>query len=185
MACGIGAVASLSSLEAFHPQKRIVSGHEIRLAALSIKSASNRTRIAARKPAARPCEWHGCKEKATNKAPKGRGNDKDYWNFCLKHAREYNQSYNFFAGMNDDAVLAYPEGRADRPSSDLEDGHRQAARSGPIWAPGTGDDPFGLFGEGHAQRAAEAQTEQRPDPQRRAQGARARSGSMSAPRRSR
>src|SRR5471032_254339 len=53
------------------------------------------------------CEWHGCKETATNKAPKARGGDKEYWNYCLKHAREYNQSYNFFAGMNDAAVLAF------------------------------------------------------------------------------
>ena len=41
------------------------------------------------------CEWHGCKEKATNKAPKARSTEKSYWNYCLKHAREYNQSYNF------------------------------------------------------------------------------------------
>ncbi len=72
------------------------------------------------------CEWHGCKEKATNKAPKGPGNDKVYWNYCLKHAREYNQSYNFFAGMNDAAGAGIPERRPDRPSSDLENGHRQA-----------------------------------------------------------
>ncbi|MEP7032034.1 MAG: hypothetical protein ABI830_13955, partial [Pseudolabrys sp.] len=70
------------------------------------------------------CEWHGCKEKATNKAPKARGNEKDYWNYCLKHARQYNQSYNFFAGMNDAAVLAFQK--------DALTGHR------PTWKMGTG-----------------------------------------------
>jgi len=74
------------------------------------------------------CEWHGCKERATNKAPKGRGSDKEYWNYCLKHAREYNQSYNFFAGMNDAAVLAFQK--------DALTGHR------PTWkADGKTPDP--------------------------------------------
>ena len=70
------------------------------------------------------CEWHGCKEKATNKAPKGRGSDKEYWNYCLKHAREYNQSYNFFSGMSDAAVMAFQK--------DALTGHR------PTWKMGTG-----------------------------------------------
>jgi DnaJ domain len=99
------------------------------------------------KTAAGPvCEWHGCKEKATNKAPKARGTEKEYWKYCLKHAREYNQAYNFFAGMNDAAVMAYQK--------DALTGHR------PTWKMGTGKnkarpdlrdtgtDPFGLFGEG-------------------------------------
>ena len=46
------------------------------------------------------CDWKGCAEGATHRAPKGRQNEKDYWNFCLVHVREYNQSYNFFAGMS-------------------------------------------------------------------------------------
>ena len=94
------------------------------------------------------CEWHGCKEKATHRAPKGRNRENDYWRYCLKHVREYNQSYNFFAGMNDSAVLAYQK--------DALTGHR------PTWKMGTGKgpvrpdvsafgksgDPFDLFSEG-------------------------------------
>ena len=94
------------------------------------------------------CQWAGCKEKATHRAPKGRENDKDYWRFCLEHVRQYNQSYNFFKGMNDAAVMAYQK--------DAMTGHR------PTWKMGTGKagmkpdfsafgmrgDPFGLFGEG-------------------------------------
>ncbi|MEJ2378276.1 MAG: DnaJ domain-containing protein [Pseudolabrys sp.] len=93
------------------------------------------------------CEWHGCTEKATHRAPKGRGREKDYWRYCLEHVREYNQSYNYFKGMSDAAVTAYQK--------DALTGHR------PTWKMGTGKggarpethtfahqaDPFGLFGE--------------------------------------
>ena len=117
------------------------------------------------------CEWAGCKEKATHRAPKGRGREKDYWRFCLNHVREYNQSYNFFTGMSDAAVLAYQK--------DALTGHR------PTWKMGTGKgaarpdfkafsgngDPFGLFGEGlRAEQQAQAETRVRS--QCRAQSAR-------------
>jgi hypothetical protein len=105
------------------------------------------------------CEWHGCKEKATHRAPKGRNTDNQYWRFCLDHVREYNQSYNFFSGMSDAAVMAYQK--------DAITGHR------PTWKMGTGKsqakpdlaglgnkgDPFGLFGEGvRAEQTARAET---------------------------
>jgi DnaJ domain len=98
------------------------------------------------------CEWAGCKEKATNFAPKG-PDTPGRWHYCMKHVREYNQSYNFFAGMKDDAVLAYQK--------DALTGHR------PTWKMGTGKrkvkpdlsalggtgDPFGLFeGTGKEQK---------------------------------
>jgi len=93
------------------------------------------------------CEWVGCTEAATHRAPKGRDREKDYWRYCLHHVREYNQSYNFFAGMSDGDVMAYQK--------DALTGHR------PTWKMGTGKggagpeahtfahqaDPFGLFGE--------------------------------------
>jgi DnaJ domain len=105
------------------------------------------------------CEWAGCKEKATHRAPKGRGREKDYWRYCLAHVREYNQAYNFFAGMNDASVLAYQK--------DALTGHR------PTWKMGTGkahlrpdfqsftaqSDPFTLFGEGvRAEQRVRAET---------------------------
>jgi hypothetical protein len=92
------------------------------------------------------CEWAGCKEIATNRAPKGKQNDKDYWHFCLAHTREYNQSYNFFAGMKDDAVLAYQKDAltGHRPTWKMGTGKRASRPN----LRGTGTDPFGLFGEG-------------------------------------
>jgi hypothetical protein len=105
------------------------------------------------------CEWAGCSEQGTHRAPKGRNREKEYWRFCLHHVREYNQSYNFFAGMSDDAVMAYQK--------DALTGHR------PTWKMGTGKagtsadgrtfgpqgDPFGFFSEGfRAERQAKAET---------------------------
>jgi len=104
-----------------------------------------------------PCEWAGCKEIATNRAPKGKQNDKDYWRFCLEHAREYNQSYNFFKGMNDADVLAYQKDAitGHRPTWKMGTGKRASRPN----LHGTGADPFGLFGEGlRAEQQARAET---------------------------
>jgi hypothetical protein len=102
------------------------------------------------------CEWAACKEIATNRAPKGKQNDKDYWRFCLAHTREYNQSYNFFAGMNDAAVLAYQKDAltGHRPTWKMGTGKRASRPN----LRGTGTDPFGLFGEGmRAEQEARAE----------------------------
>ena len=55
----------------------------------------------------RSCDRPGCTGAGEHRAPKGRGNEGQYWQFCLAHVREYNASYNYFAGMSDDAVQAY------------------------------------------------------------------------------
>jgi DnaJ-like protein len=68
------------------------------------------------------CERVGCAGPGVHRAPKGRGREGQYWRFCLDHVREYNASYNYFAGMSDDAVAAYQK--------DAVIGHR------PTWAMG-------------------------------------------------
>jgi hypothetical protein len=68
------------------------------------------------------CERAGCAEPGTFRAPKGRAQEGQYWRFCKDHVREYNQSYNYFAGMSDDAVMAYQK--------DATIGHR------PTWSMG-------------------------------------------------
>jgi hypothetical protein len=106
------------------------------------------------------CEWPGCQQAATHRAPKGRGGGpRDQWRYCLEHVREYNQSYNFFAGMSEDDVLRYQK--------DALTGHR------PTWKMGTGKnedpnrfyaesaiDPFAMFrelgGHGRAETKADA-----------------------------
>lgn len=115
------------------------------------------------------CQWAGCAEKASHRAPKGRGAEKDYWSFCLAHVRHYNQNYNFFKGMSDAAVMAYQK--------DALTGHR------PTWKMGTGkgtvrpdfsaignrNDPFEIFGEGlRAEQQAKAETRQIRNAERKA-----------------
>ncbi len=53
------------------------------------------------------CEWAGCKKPGVHRAPKGRGQDNQYWLYCIEHVREYNNNYNYFAGLSDDAVKAF------------------------------------------------------------------------------
>ena len=53
------------------------------------------------------CEWQGCAEPGLYPAPKGRGHEGEYHRFCLEHVREYNKSYNYFAGMPDDDVVKH------------------------------------------------------------------------------
>ena len=77
---------------------------------------------AAAREASAMCEWPDCKNKGPHRAPKGRANDKEYWHFCLNHVREYNQSYNFFSGMNADAVARYQK--------DALTGHRPTWKMG-------------------------------------------------------
>ena len=81
------------------------------------------------RPEAPCCEWKGCGNTATHRAPKGRLRENEYWRFCLDHVREYNHSYNYFAGMSEDAVSQYQK--------DSVTGHR------PTWKMGTGNRPGG------------------------------------------
>jgi DnaJ domain len=122
---------------------------------IRVKPAQDR-----RTPSAGPkCEWANCGEKGTHRAPKGRDRENQYWRFCLHHVREYNQSYNFFTGMSDDAVMAYQK--------DALTGHRptwKMATSTGTMRPearsfGTRGDPFGLFSEGfRAEQQGRAET---------------------------
>jgi DnaJ domain len=117
------------------------------------------------------CQWPRCDAPATHRAPKGRLRANEYWRFCLEHVREYNNSYNFFAGMSDDAIAQYQKEdlTGHRPTWKMgsiggrrSDGRRGARDDrgqdyrGSGWA---ANDPFGLFDgagrAGHARPAAE------------------------------
>jgi DnaJ-like protein len=112
------------------------------------------------------CQWPGCDAPATHRAPKGRLRASEYWRFCLDHVREYNSSYNFFAGMSDDAVAKYQKEdvTGHRPTWKLGSlgGKRSSSSRADFRPPGwAAEDPFGLFGEavprgnGHARPASE------------------------------
>lgn len=55
-------------------------------------------------PAARACEHPGCTCEGTHRAPKGRDRLNEYYWFCLDHVREYNQSWDYYAGMSPDQI---------------------------------------------------------------------------------
>src|SRR5258705_13761979 len=114
------------------------------------------------------CQWPGCEFEATHRAPKGRTHEREYWRFCLEHVREYNHSYNYFAGMSDDAVARYQK--------DAVTGHRPTWKMGMVGGKRTGksgsrrffgyegaDDPFGMFGElgGRARQTDPREAERR------------------------
>lgn len=91
------------------------------------------------------CEAAGCEASGDYRAPMGRQCEGRYFCFCLDHVREYNNSYNYFSGMNDADVARFVK--------DAATGHR------PTWSMGTrrgagafredgGDDfadPLGLY----------------------------------------
>lgn len=53
------------------------------------------------------CDHTGCLRKGEFRAPKGRDHEGQFFQFCLDHVKQYNQSYNYFAGMSDSAVQDY------------------------------------------------------------------------------
>lgn len=53
------------------------------------------------------CEHPGCAQAGEFRAPKGRGMEGSYWRFCADHVREYNNNYNYFSGLGDDAVTSF------------------------------------------------------------------------------
>jgi len=50
------------------------------------------------------CEWEGCNKPGDKRAPKGKKAQGEFFNFCLAHVRQYNKSFNYFAGMDDKDV---------------------------------------------------------------------------------
>ena len=99
------------------------------------------------------CDWPGCDGAATHRAPKGRLRENEYWRFCLAHVREYNHSYNYFAGMSDDAVAQFQKESiiGHRPTWKIgmngPISSRAKRAAGPEAGFGNASDPFNMFGE--------------------------------------
>ena len=99
------------------------------------------------------------------RAPKGRGHEGQYYNFCLDHVREYNKSYNYFAGMADAEIDDYQRSAATGHRPTWTMGVNRAGPARPrdprfTWSAAFAD-PFGIFG-GDAPRA-----EPKHEPERR------------------
>jgi hypothetical protein len=111
------------------------------------------------------CQWPSCDAPGTHRAPKGRERANEYWQFCLAHVREYNNSYNFFAGMSDDAVAKYQKDAltGHRPTwkmGSVGGERRKGKRAGKDFREGewTTEDPFTLFGDASPRRPGHAKT---------------------------
>lgn len=54
----------------------------------------------------RRCDWPGCEEMAEHRAPRSRRELNRFWWFCLDHVRQYNASWNYYAGMTEQEIEA-------------------------------------------------------------------------------
>lgn len=87
----------------------------------SIRVARREARARRQEPC---CEWKGCAAPGLYRAPKGRGNEGQFFLFCMDHVRHYNARYNYFDGMSSVEV--------DDFRKDALTGHR------PTWKMGSG-----------------------------------------------
>jgi hypothetical protein len=92
------------------------------------------------------CAWPGCAASGSYPAPQSTRELRRFIWFCLEHIREYNKSWNYFAGMNEHQIEAHR--RADTTW------HRPSWRFGAAGVDETSRfrDPFGFFDNGEAGR---------------------------------
>lgn len=130
-----------------------------------------RPRAEEARPASEPrCDHPGCGALGEFRAPKGRGLEGQFWRFCLDHVRAYNATYNYFAGMPDDDVMAYQKSATVghrptwtmgvNPGSQRRTEERGAGTAG---ASPDLDDPLGIFerGAGFRQHSKQPQEPER------------------------
>jgi hypothetical protein len=106
------------------------------------------------------CDYPGCTKKGEHRAPKGRDREGEYWKFCFDHVREYNQTFNYFRDMPEDAVAAWQKDSltGHRPTWTMgvnkaaADGKMPPRAKGARPRPSNWDfaDPFNLFAGAHA-----------------------------------
>ena len=53
------------------------------------------------------CEWNNCFAAGEYRAPLEKDNSKNYRLLCLKHVKEFNKNWNYFAGMSDEQVIDF------------------------------------------------------------------------------
>lgn len=73
--------------------------------------------------AATPCSFPGCTAEGVFRAPKGRDREGEYFSFCKDHVRDYNATYDYFKGMDDESLAKF------RQAETI--GHRPTWKMGP------------------------------------------------------
>lgn len=96
----------------------------------SIRIARREEPVIAERPATL-CQWKGCANTGTHRAPKGRGRDGEYYHFCIEHVRQFNATYNYFDGMSNAEVEEYQKSAATghRPTWKMGEAARSSPRS--------------------------------------------------------
>lgn len=101
------------------------------------------------------CQWDGCNEPGTHKAPVGRMKEGEYFRFCVNHVREYNKGYNYFSGLRDTDIARFQKEALTGHRPTWQMGVNASARSMPEFATKRSGragyynrvrDPFNLFG---------------------------------------
>jgi DnaJ-domain-containing protein 1 len=59
-----------------------------------------------------PCSHPGCQAEGIFRAPKGRDREGEYFTFCKDHVREYNATYDYFRGMDDESMAKFRQADA-------------------------------------------------------------------------
>ena len=115
----------------------------------SIRVSGKRDTSAKKEERVAGCQWKGCDKPGRHKAPVGRGRDGEYYHFCVDHVRQYNQTYNYFDGMNDAQV--------DEFRKDALTGHRPTWKVGAnAWAHGTRDNVRSAEAAAHIKAGGQA-----------------------------
>lgn len=58
-------------------------------------------------PTVARCNHPACQGPGLYRAPMGRDREGQYFAFCMEHVREYNASYDYFRGMDDEALTKF------------------------------------------------------------------------------
>ena len=113
------------------------------------------------------CQWDGCNEPGTHKAPVGRMKEGEYFRFCLEHVREYNRGFNYFSGLSNSDISRFQKEALIGHEQTWKMGASSGARSAPDIATQRSGragyynrlrDPFNLFaGPNGAQQPRERQ----------------------------
>ena len=103
------------------------------------------------------CQWDGCGEAGTHRAPVGRMKEGEYFKFCFDHVREYNKGFNYFSGVPDSEIARFQKEAMTGHRPTWKMGASGGTRSSPDFAQQRSGragyhnrmrDPFGMFGAG-------------------------------------
>ena len=103
------------------------------------------------------CQWDGCEDAGTHKAPVGRTREGEYFCFCFNHVREYNKNFNYFSGVGNEEIARFqkealtghrPTWRMGAAGGMRHSSDFSQARSGSASYYNRVRDPFNFFG-GH------------------------------------